>query len=64
MCRRYFLDNVAGWILEIDRGRMYPYAGNYSTWLYKKAERLEQEEKSDKYAQTCLALAVCTYFKD
>ena len=42
---RYFLDNVAGWILEIDRGNGYPYEGNYSTWLEKKQKRLEQDEK-------------------
>ncbi len=45
---RYFLDNVAGWILELDRGRGIPYEGNYSGWLVKKQERLEQEERSDK----------------
>src|SRR5690606_8462278 len=42
---RYFLDNVAGWILELDRGRTYPYEGNYSTYLQKKAERLEVQGK-------------------
>jgi ATP-binding cassette ChvD family protein len=42
---RYFLDNVAGWILELDRGRGIPYQGNYSGWLEQKQERLEQEEK-------------------
>ncbi|HZT93832.1 MAG TPA: energy-dependent translational throttle protein EttA [Gaiellaceae bacterium] len=42
---RYFLDNVAGWILELDRGRGIPYRGNYSGWLEQKQERLEQEEK-------------------
>ncbi|HEV7773434.1 MAG TPA: energy-dependent translational throttle protein EttA [Conexibacter sp.] len=45
---RYFLDNVAGWILELDRGRGIPYEGNYSGWLVQKQERLEQEERSDK----------------
>ena len=42
---RYFLDNVAGWILELDRGEGIPWQGNYSTWLEQKAKRLEQEEK-------------------
>ncbi|MEL7060197.1 MAG: energy-dependent translational throttle protein EttA [Acidobacteriota bacterium] len=42
---RYFLDNVAGWILELDRGRGIPYEGNYSAWLDQKEKRLEQEEK-------------------
>ncbi|HEY3011001.1 MAG TPA: energy-dependent translational throttle protein EttA [Micromonosporaceae bacterium] len=44
---RYFLDNVAGWILEIDRGRAYPYEGNYSTYLEKKAARLAVEGRKD-----------------
>src|SRR5882762_2678690 len=44
---RYFLDNVAQWILEIDRGRAYPYEGNYSTYLEKKAERLAVQGKKD-----------------
>lgn len=44
---RYFLDNVAEWILELDRGRAYPYEGNYSTYLEKKAERLEVAGKKD-----------------
>ena len=44
---RYFLDNVAGWILELDRGRGIPYEGNYSGWLNQKSARLEAEEKSD-----------------
>jgi len=43
---RYFLDNVAGWILELDRGRGIPWEGNYSSWLEQKAERQEREEKS------------------
>ncbi|MBB3910805.1 energy-dependent translational throttle protein EttA [Sphingomonas desiccabilis] len=42
---RYFLDNVVGWILEIDRGKYFPYEGNYSTYLEKKAKRLEQEDR-------------------
>jgi len=44
---RYFLDNVAGWILELDRGEGIPWQGNYSSWLEQKAKRLEQEEKSE-----------------
>jgi len=44
---RYFLDNVAGWILELDRGRGIPFRGNYSSWLEQKQERLAQEEKSE-----------------
>ncbi|MBW3649715.1 MAG: ATP-binding cassette domain-containing protein, partial [Actinobacteria bacterium] len=44
---RYFLDNVAGWILELDRGAGIPYAGNYSGWLEQKQARLAQEERSD-----------------
>ncbi|MDA3646446.1 energy-dependent translational throttle protein EttA [Saccharopolyspora indica] len=44
---RYFLDNVAGWILELDRGRTYPYEGNYSTYLEKKGERLAVQGKRD-----------------
>ncbi|MEY4134925.1 MAG: hypothetical protein RL386_1275 [Bacteroidota bacterium] len=44
---RYFLDNVAGWILELDRGEGIPWHGNYSSWLEQKAKRLEQEEKSE-----------------
>jgi energy-dependent translational throttle protein EttA len=44
---RYFLDNVAGWILELDRGRGYPFEGNYTGWLEQKRARLDQEEKAD-----------------
>jgi ATP-binding cassette ChvD family protein len=44
---RYFLDNVAGWILELDRGHGIPWEGNYSSWLEQKRQRLEQEEKAD-----------------
>jgi len=44
---RYFLDNVAGWILELDRGEGIPWEGNYSSWLEQKAKRLEQEAKAD-----------------
>jgi len=52
---RYFLDNVAGWILELDRGRGIPYEGNYSGWLVQKQQRLEQEERSDKTRRRTLA---------
>src|SRR5262249_47991969 len=48
---RYFLDNVAQWILELDRGRAYPYEGNYSTYLEKKAERLEVQGRKDQKLQ-------------
>src|SRR5699024_10521 len=44
---RYFLDNVAGWILELDRGQGIPWEGNYSSWLEQKEQRLEQEEKAE-----------------
>jgi energy-dependent translational throttle protein EttA len=50
---RYFLDNVAGWILELDRGEGIPYQGNYSSWLEQKQQRLAQEQKTeDKRAKT------------
>ncbi|WP_417513583.1 energy-dependent translational throttle protein EttA [Minwuia sp.] len=52
---RYFLDNVAGWILELDRGRGIPYEGNYSGWLEQKEKRLKQEEREDKSRQRTLA---------
>jgi ATP-binding cassette ChvD family protein len=52
---RYFLDNVAGWILEIDRGRGIPFEGNYSSWLEQKAARLAQENKSDEARRRTLA---------
>ncbi len=52
---RYFLDNVAGWILELDRGRAYPYEGNYSGWLEQKRKRLEQEEREEIARQKTLA---------
>jgi energy-dependent translational throttle protein EttA len=48
---RYFLDNVAGWILELDRGRGIPYEGNYSGWLEQKRARLQQESKQEKARQ-------------
>ena len=51
---RYFLDNVAGWILELDRGRGIPYEGNYTGWLEQKRKRLEQEEKQEKSRQRVL----------
>ncbi|MGD9857597.1 MAG: energy-dependent translational throttle protein EttA, partial [Planctomycetaceae bacterium] len=51
---RYFLDNVAGWILELDRGRGYPYEGNYTGWLEQKAARLAVEEKSESKRQRAL----------
>ena len=52
---RYFLDNVAGWILELDRGLGIPYEGNYTSWLEQKQKRLEQEEKQEKARQRTLA---------
>lgn len=52
---RYFLDNVAGWILELDRGQGIPWEGNYSSWLDQKRRRLEQEEKSESKRQKSLA---------
>tara|TARA_Y100001935_G_scaffold105768_1_gene87684 strand:+ start:46678 stop:48324 length:1647 start_codon:yes stop_codon:yes gene_type:complete len=51
---RYFLDNVAGWILELDRGEGIPFEGNYSSWLEQKSERLRQEEKSESNRQKTL----------
>ena len=51
---RYFLDNVAGWILELDRGRGIPWKGNYSSWLEQKKARLQQEEKSEGKRQKTL----------
>jgi sulfate-transporting ATPase len=51
---RYFLDNVAGWILELDRGEGIPWKGNYSSWLEQKQERLRREEKSDRARQKTL----------
>ncbi len=52
---RYFLDNVAGWILELDRGEGIPYKGNYSSWLEQKQKRLQQEEKQESKRQKALA---------
>ena len=51
---RYFLDNVAGWILELDRGQGIPWKGNYSSWLEQKKNRLQQEEKSESERQKTL----------
>jgi ATP-binding cassette ChvD family protein len=52
---RYFLDNVTGWILELDRGRGIPYEGNYSSWLSQKRKRLEQEGREEESRQRTLA---------
>ena len=52
---RYFLDNVTNWILEIERGRGYPFEGNYSSWLDQKRKRLKQEEKEESARQRSLA---------
>ncbi len=52
---RYFLDNVTGWILELDRGRGIPYAGNYSSWLVQKQKRLAQEGREEQSHQKTLA---------
>ena len=51
---RYFLDDITGWILELDRGRGIPYEGNYSSWLEQKAKRLAQEAREDKTRQKTL----------
>ena len=51
---RYFLDNAAGWILELDRGRGIPYEGNYSTWLEAKEKRLEQEQRTEAAHQKAI----------
>ncbi|PKP79533.1 MAG: energy-dependent translational throttle protein EttA [Alphaproteobacteria bacterium HGW-Alphaproteobacteria-2] len=51
---RYFLDDITGWILELDRGRGIPYEGNYSAWLEQKAKRLQQEAREDKAKQKTL----------
>ncbi|GBR71198.1 MULTISPECIES: energy-dependent translational throttle protein EttA [Gluconobacter] len=52
---RYFLDNVTNWILELERGRGYPFEGNYSSWLVQKRKRLAQEEKEESSRQRALA---------
>src|SRR3954463_16614424 len=51
---RYFLDNVVGWVLELDRGRSIPFEGNYSAWLEGRAKRLEQEAREEKGRQTAI----------
>ena len=51
---RYFLDNVVGWILELDRGKYFPYEGNYSTYLEKKSKRMEQEDREDSGRQKAI----------
>src|SRR5258708_3001434 len=51
---RYFLDNVVGWVLELDRGRGIPYEGNYSSWLDAKSKRMEQEEREDAGRQKAI----------
>ena len=51
---RYFLDDITGWILELDRGRGIPYEGNYSAWLEQKAKRMAQEAREDKSKQKAL----------
>jgi ATP-binding cassette ChvD family protein len=51
---RYFLDHVVGWILELDRGKYFPYEGNYSTYLEKKAKRMEQEDREESGRQKAL----------
>src|SRR4249920_2012195 len=52
---RYFLDNVAEWILELDRGHGYPFKGNYSSWLEQKKDRLDKEERTDNARKKALA---------
>ena len=52
---RYFLDNVTGWILEIDRGQAIPYEGNYSTYLQAKRKRMEQEQREEDARQRTLS---------
>ncbi len=51
---RYFLDNVVSWILELDRGKYFPYEGNYSTYLEKKSKRLEQEDREESGRQKAI----------
>jgi ATPase subunit of ABC transporter with duplicated ATPase domains len=48
LMHRYFLDNVAGWILEIEGGKMLPFEGNYSSWLLSKQQRLNSDKKREK----------------
>jgi ATPase subunit of ABC transporter with duplicated ATPase domains len=52
---RYFLDNVVGWVLELDRGRGIPFEGNYSKWLEAKAKRIKQESSEDESRQKAIA---------
>jgi sulfate-transporting ATPase len=52
---RYFMDNVAGWILELDHGKAYPFEGNYSGWLEQKQERMRQEQKAETTRQKSMA---------
>src|SRR5204863_8071514 len=52
---RYFLDNVAGWVLELDRGEGHPWKGNYASWLEQKQNRLAQESKTESQYQKSLA---------
>lgn len=52
---RYFLDNVVGWVLELDRGQGIPFEGNYSAWLEMKTKRMKQEEKSDKAREKAMS---------
>ena len=54
LCCRYFLDNVAGWILELDRGKGLPFEGNFSEWLEARAKRLEGERKQQAGLQRLL----------
>ncbi|OYX45942.1 MAG: energy-dependent translational throttle protein EttA, partial [Sphingomonadales bacterium 32-64-22] len=61
---RYFLDNVVGWILELDRGKYFPYEGNYSTYLEKKAKRLAQEEREESGRQKALKEELEWIFED
>src|SRR3546814_17300682 len=51
---RYFLDNVVGWVLELDRGRGIPFEGNYTKWLEGKAKRMEQEEREEEGRQKAI----------
>src|SRR3546814_9661304 len=51
---RYFLDNVVGWVLELDRGRGIPFEGNYSNWLEAKAKRMEQEDREEAGRQKAI----------
>jgi len=61
---RYFLDNVAGWILELDRGYGIPWEGNYSSWLEQKDERLKQEGSQDKISRNVMKPMSCLFLLD